>query len=68
MDYHWLSPAQQDYADLLAEAARLRADAELDDGLSDEQSEENPTMSEYLRRRANHKRFLANNRDGGIGQ
>jgi hypothetical protein len=52
----------------LIEAARLRSEAEQDDQMAEERAEDNPMFSDYLRRRAAHKRFLANNRDGGLGQ
>ena len=57
-----------DYVERLVEAARLRAEAELDDRTATERAEDNPMFSDYLRLRADYKRFLANNRDGGIGQ
>lgn len=57
-----------DMAECAAEAARLRAEADADDRTATERAEDNPMYADYLARRATHKRWLANNRDGGAGQ
>lgn len=52
----------------LMEAQNLRHEAEIDRLRAEQHSEDNPTYADYLERRAQHKRWLANNRDGGAGQ
>jgi hypothetical protein len=47
------------------EAQRLRAEAALDDVRAEQAGDDNPMYAEHCRRRAEWKRHLANNRDGG---
>lgn len=61
IDAHYL-------AEQLAEAARLRAAAEADEVRARRYDEELATLAEHYRRRAEHQRWLASNRDGGLRQ
>ena len=60
---------EQDYlTDGRAKAAELRREAADDDRAAEEAAERNPSFSEYLSRRAEWRRRLANDADGGYGQ
>lgn len=48
------------------EAKELRQEAQDDDKAAEEAAERNHGYADYLARRAIHKRWLANNRDGGL--
>ena len=51
-----------------AAAARLRAEADADQAKADAMApDDNPMFQEHLTRLAAHKRWMANNRDGGLG-
>ena len=60
--------AERVRSDISRRAASLRADAADDDRKAAEKAESNPLAAEYYGRRANWRRRLANDLDGGAGQ